>query len=149
MHVSNPCLLRIYQLTIEIATHLVPSHSRCYCTHFRDPFPTHGDSLCSLLFYLKLLCFEIIYYTPFMKAGSVLMSIGAGLITAWKVDTNMSHWIGPHILTGVWKRSWPYTSTHGSTNGRQPGRYPKQRRRSPFCADIRTTGILERCRERV
>lgn len=44
---------------------------------------------------------KIGYYTPFMIAGSVLMSIGAGLITAWKVNTNISHWIGLQILTGT------------------------------------------------
>jgi EmrB/QacA subfamily drug resistance transporter len=41
------------------------------------------------------------YYTPFIYASVVLMSIGAGMITTFKVDTNSSHWIGYQALFGM------------------------------------------------
>lgn len=40
------------------------------------------------------------YYTPFMIACSVISSIGAGLITTWKVDTGHAEWIGYQVLWG-------------------------------------------------
>ena len=40
------------------------------------------------------------YYTPFMIASSVLMSIGAGLISTFKVGTGHSMWIGYQALYG-------------------------------------------------
>ncbi|KAI5811474.1 major facilitator superfamily domain-containing protein [Peziza echinospora] len=40
-------------------------------------------------------------YVPFVMAGGVLMSIGAGLITTFKVDTPSSQWIGYQILAGA------------------------------------------------
>lgn len=40
------------------------------------------------------------YYTPFMIANSVVMSIGAGLITTWTPDTMHPKWIGYQVLFG-------------------------------------------------
>ena len=40
------------------------------------------------------------YYTPFMIANSVIMSIGAGLITTWTPDTMHPQWIGYQVLFG-------------------------------------------------
>ena len=40
------------------------------------------------------------YYAPFMIANSILMSIGAGLITTWTPSTGHSHWIGYQALYG-------------------------------------------------
>jgi len=41
------------------------------------------------------------YYTPFMLLSSLLMSIGAGLLTTWEVDTRHPAWIGYQVLFGV------------------------------------------------
>lgn len=41
------------------------------------------------------------YYTPFMIASSVLMGIGAGLMTTFKIDTGHSKWIGYQALFGI------------------------------------------------
>ena len=43
---------------------------------------------------------KIGYYTPFMIANSVIMSIGAGLITTWTPETTHSKWIGYQVLFG-------------------------------------------------
>lgn len=43
---------------------------------------------------------KIGYYTPFMIANGVLMSIGAGLITTWTPDTMHAKWIGYQFLFG-------------------------------------------------
>ena len=40
------------------------------------------------------------YYTPFMLAGTVLTSIGAGLLTTFEPNTNSSKWIGYQVLCG-------------------------------------------------
>ncbi|TAQ85849.1 hypothetical protein B7494_g5816 [Chlorociboria aeruginascens] len=40
------------------------------------------------------------YYAPFMIAGSVFMSIGAGLITTFTPETGHAKWIGYQILFG-------------------------------------------------
>ncbi|KAL8745298.1 MAG: hypothetical protein Q9190_002556 [Brigantiaea leucoxantha] len=40
------------------------------------------------------------YYTPFMIGSSVLMSIGVGLMSTWKTDTNHSMWIGYQAIYG-------------------------------------------------
>ncbi len=40
------------------------------------------------------------YYTPFMIANSVIMSIGAGLITTWTPDTGSSKWIAYQFVFG-------------------------------------------------
>ena len=40
------------------------------------------------------------YYTPFMIANSVIMSIGAGLITTFTPTTNHPKWIGYQVLYG-------------------------------------------------
>ncbi|MCJ1403810.1 hypothetical protein MMC11_007033 [Xylographa trunciseda] len=45
---------------------------------------------------------KIGYYTPFMIACSILMSVGAGLITTFKsVGTDSSKWIGYQALYGI------------------------------------------------
>ncbi|KAI9792094.1 MAG: MFS sugar transporter [Peltula sp. TS41687] len=41
------------------------------------------------------------YYTPFVIASSVLMSIGAGLLTTLQVDSPSSKWIGYQAIFGV------------------------------------------------
>jgi hypothetical protein len=41
------------------------------------------------------------YYTPFMIAATVLMSIGAGLVSTFKPDTPSPKWIGYQILFGI------------------------------------------------
>ena len=41
------------------------------------------------------------YYTPFMILSSVLMAIGVGLISTWKVSTGHSQWIGFQIIFGL------------------------------------------------
>lgn len=41
------------------------------------------------------------YYTPFMIASSILMSIGAGLITTFERDTGHAKWIGYQTLYGL------------------------------------------------
>ncbi|PLB51510.1 MFS general substrate transporter [Aspergillus steynii IBT 23096] len=41
------------------------------------------------------------YYAPFFIASSVIMSIGAGLITTWTVDVSQSRWVGFLFLYGM------------------------------------------------
>lgn len=40
------------------------------------------------------------YFTPFIIASSVLMAIGAGLISTFKVDTGLSMWLGYQAIFG-------------------------------------------------
>jgi MFS family permease len=40
------------------------------------------------------------YYMPQLLACTVFMSIGAGLLSTFKVDTNSAHWIGYQIIFG-------------------------------------------------
>lgn len=40
------------------------------------------------------------YYTPFMILSSILMSIGAGLLTTLKTDSGHGKWIGYQAMTG-------------------------------------------------
>lgn len=64
----------------------------------------------SLPMILALVLFSIVsgglvtvlgYYAPFMILSAVLMAIGAGLISTWKVDTGSSMWIGYQIIYGL------------------------------------------------
>lgn len=41
------------------------------------------------------------YYTPFMIASSVIMTIGAGLLTTLKTDSGHPEWIGYQALFGI------------------------------------------------
>lgn len=41
------------------------------------------------------------YYAPFMILSAVLTSIGAGLITTFKVDTDQPEWIGYQFILGA------------------------------------------------
>lgn len=41
------------------------------------------------------------YYTPFVIASSIVMSIGAGLLTTLKVDSGHAMWIGYQALVGI------------------------------------------------
>ncbi|KAI1459138.1 putative efflux pump [Annulohypoxylon moriforme] len=41
------------------------------------------------------------YYAPFMILGTVIMSIGGGLLSTWKPDTSSGVWIGYQILFGA------------------------------------------------
>ncbi|KAJ5612142.1 hypothetical protein N7510_005336 [Penicillium lagena] len=41
------------------------------------------------------------YYTPFMLASSVIMTIGAGLLTTLETNSNHSKWIGYQALFGI------------------------------------------------
>jgi MFS family permease len=43
---------------------------------------------------------KIGYYTPFVIAGSILLSIGSGLVSTFTTTTPSSHWIGYQILFG-------------------------------------------------
>ncbi|TPX10948.1 uncharacterized protein E0L32_008154 [Thyridium curvatum] len=47
-----------------------------------------------------ILVSRIGYYTPFMIGGVCLMSVGAGLITTFDVDTPAARWIGYQVLYG-------------------------------------------------
>jgi MFS family permease len=38
------------------------------------------------------------YYSPFMIAATILMSIGAGMISTWKPDSSSAVWIGYQVL---------------------------------------------------
>ena len=40
------------------------------------------------------------YYTPFMIAGSVIMSVGAGLLTTLHTNTGHAKWIGYQVIFG-------------------------------------------------
>ncbi|KAJ7213234.1 major facilitator superfamily transporter [Mycena rebaudengoi] len=41
------------------------------------------------------------YYTPFLYASSVLLAVGAGLLTTLKVDSGPARWIGYQIIYGL------------------------------------------------
>ena len=41
------------------------------------------------------------YYTPFMILGTILMSIGGGLLTSFQPDTGPAKWIGYQLLIGI------------------------------------------------
>lgn len=41
------------------------------------------------------------YYTPLMYVSTVIMAIGAGLLTTFKVDTGHAKWIGYQTLFGI------------------------------------------------
>ncbi|KAF7196370.1 MFS-type efflux pump MFS1 [Pseudocercospora fuligena] len=41
------------------------------------------------------------YYTPFAMAASVVMPIGAGLITTWSPSSDSGYWIGYQVLIGL------------------------------------------------
>lgn len=41
------------------------------------------------------------YYTPFMIASSVIMSIGAGLLSTFTTHTGHPYWIGYQVMFGV------------------------------------------------
>ncbi|KAF2684726.1 MFS general substrate transporter [Lentithecium fluviatile CBS 122367] len=41
------------------------------------------------------------YYTPFMLISSVVMTIGAGLLSTFEVDTNSPKWIGYQFIFGA------------------------------------------------
>lgn len=43
---------------------------------------------------------KIGWYTPFVIAGSVLLSIGSGLVTTFTTTTSHNHWIGYQIIFG-------------------------------------------------
>jgi hypothetical protein len=43
---------------------------------------------------------KIGYYTPFFYISTVLMSVGAGLLTTWTTSTNHSMWIGYQVVFG-------------------------------------------------
>lgn len=58
-----------------------------------------GVVICSLL--AGGLVTAIGYYTPFMIASSILMAVGAGLLTTLKVDSNHTAWIGYQAVFGV------------------------------------------------
>lgn len=41
------------------------------------------------------------WYNPWMFAATALMSIGAGLVTTWRVDTGHAKWIGYQVIFGL------------------------------------------------
>ncbi|KAG5914955.1 hypothetical protein E4U53_004567 [Claviceps sorghi] len=64
----------------------------------------------SLPMILSLVIFSIVsgglvttlgHYAPFMVLSSVLMAVGAGLLSTFSVDTTPAHWIGYQILFGI------------------------------------------------
>jgi MFS family permease len=40
------------------------------------------------------------YYTPSMIVGSLILSVGAGLLTTWSVTTKQAQWIGYQVIFG-------------------------------------------------
>ncbi|KIW07220.1 uncharacterized protein PV09_02079 [Verruconis gallopava] len=54
---------------------------------------------------LAMLCGILVqrfgYYTPFMWCGSVIMTVGTGMIHTWKVDSGHNEWIGYQVLLGI------------------------------------------------
>ncbi len=44
---------------------------------------------------------QIGYYTPFIIASSVFMSIGSGLLTLFTVNTSQARWVGFQFLYGI------------------------------------------------
>jgi MFS family permease len=40
------------------------------------------------------------YYNPLVILGTIMMSVGAGLCTLFKVDTSQAQWVGYQILVG-------------------------------------------------
>ncbi|KAF2757044.1 MFS general substrate transporter [Pseudovirgaria hyperparasitica] len=53
---------------------------------------------------MSLICGGLVtatgYYTPFIYASVVFMSVGAGLLTTFEVDTGSSKWIGYQVIFG-------------------------------------------------
>jgi hypothetical protein len=41
------------------------------------------------------------YYTPFMILGTVLMTVGGGLLTTLHIETTKMQWIGYQVLFGL------------------------------------------------
>ncbi|KAJ7158065.1 hypothetical protein C8R46DRAFT_908054, partial [Mycena filopes] len=41
------------------------------------------------------------YYTPFMILASILMGVGAGLISTFDIGTGHAHWIGFQAIYGL------------------------------------------------
>jgi hypothetical protein len=41
------------------------------------------------------------YYTPFMILGTVLMTVGGGLLTTLHIETTKAQWIGYQVLFGL------------------------------------------------
>ncbi len=41
------------------------------------------------------------YYTPFAIVGSSIMSVGAGLLTTFQVNTGIGKWIGYQVVYGI------------------------------------------------
>ncbi|KAJ7499709.1 DHA14-like major facilitator, partial [Mycena latifolia] len=41
------------------------------------------------------------YYTPFMILSSILMAVGAGLISTFSISTGHAHWIGFQVIYGL------------------------------------------------
>lgn len=58
-----------------------------------------GTVICSVLAGALVTTFG--YYTPFMIASSVLMAIGAGLLSTLEVNTGHSKWIGYQAIFGI------------------------------------------------
>ncbi|KAF2185102.1 MFS general substrate transporter, partial [Zopfia rhizophila CBS 207.26] len=54
---------------------------------------------------ISMLCGGIVtllgYYTPFMLLSSILMAIGAGLLSTFETDTNSPKWIGYQFIFGA------------------------------------------------
>jgi MFS family permease len=41
------------------------------------------------------------YYAPFMILSTILMGVGAGLITTFRPDTGTAHWLGFQVVYGL------------------------------------------------
>jgi MFS family permease len=93
---------------------------------------------------------KIGYYTPFVIAGSILLSIGSGLVSTFTTTTPSSHWIGYQILFGFGMgMSMQQTLVASSRKQTSPParRWPCSRRRSaaPSSSASRRTSSQTRC----
>jgi hypothetical protein len=43
----------------------------------------------------------VVYYWPFIYISTIMMSIGAGLITTWEINTGHAMWIGYQVIYGL------------------------------------------------
>lgn len=63
------------------------------------------------------------YYTPLIHTSSILMSIGAGLLTTFRVNTQSPAWIGYQALYGIGAGLGMQLSADGAARTRYPRRH--------------------------
>ena len=64
-------------------------------------FSSYDSIPCSCLYISGVSITALGYYTPFVLAAPVLMSIGAGLLTTFKTTTPHEKWIGYQVIFGL------------------------------------------------